>query len=428
MTNETVALPGAVALEPPSTVLNPETVSTAVGAGTPSLSEGDDSIASVLENELARLKEAEKAEAAEVKTKAEDAAKDAKAKVEDAEKAEKDKDAKAEKEEEKPARKRSEDGKFVKAEKPEGQDAETEKGALERGATERAGQDEPRQSEGRKHAEPPARFLPEARAKWANVPNEVKAEFHRVSQEMEAEITRHREASQRYEAFKQFDEIARSNGRDLATDSIPKVVQFEQMVRTNPIAALEFALREVGPRKADGTPVSLYEVAQYVVQNGPQSVQSAASAPMQQSGPAPEVYQEIERLRAEITAMRAETTVVPVVQRFIAEHPDFNALEPQIEKIITSGIIDQIYGSGLSPEQKLAEAYRMAGGSVPSSRSDTPLAPAAHSEAEPARPVNPDAGKKSVRGAPTDGATPATDEIETDLHEMLRKEMRKLVA
>jgi len=40
--------------------------------------------------------------------------------------------------------------------------------------------------------------------------------------------------------------------------------------------------------------------------------------------------------------------------------------------------------------------------------------------------VNPDAGKKSVRGAPSDGADTAADEPETDLREMLRKEYRKI--
>jgi hypothetical protein len=116
------------------------------------------------------------------------------------------------------------------------------------------------------------------------------------------------------------------------------------------------------------------------------------------------------------------------LQRFAAEHPDYHALEPQIEAVLKSGVIDQIYGNGLSPEQKLSEAYRMAGGSSPS-RSAGPEAAPGHSAAEPTpRPVNPDAGKKSVRGAPAEGVNAATEEPETDLHEMLRKEMRKLVA
>ena len=49
-----------------------------------------------------------------------------------------------------------------------------EQGAPDKAAAGQGG-DEVRPSEGRKHVDPPARFLPEARAKWANTPNEIKA-------------------------------------------------------------------------------------------------------------------------------------------------------------------------------------------------------------------------------------------------------------
>jgi len=87
-------------------------------------------------------------------------------------------------------------------------------------------------------------------------------------------------------------------------------------------------------------------------------------------------------------------------------------------------VVEQIYGSGLSIEQRLSEALRMAGGKTPS-RSE-PEAPFVPAQAIPAAPLNAEAGKKSVRGAPSDGSDTATEETETDLREMLRKEMRKL--
>ena len=417
--NDVVTQPGTVALEPPSTVLNPQTVGQTSGGGSVSVSEPKEeaykpqSIENVLEAENKRLKdEATEADKA-VKDKAEKAAIDAKAKVEEADKTAKPVDDKA-------AKARDEGGKFAKAAQPEAQQGEPEKAAAEREApVERA-------SEGRKHADPPARFVHEAREKWQSTPFPVKAEIHRVSQEYEAEITKYKQSSERYEHIRQYDDIARSNGRELK-DSLAKVAEVEDAMARNPIAGLDAVLREIGPRKADGSPLTLLEVAQHIVQN-PQAYHSATSQVSQAVHSQPQAQQrnpEIDALRSEIHEMRTQA-ITPVIERFADSHPDFYSLEPQIAEVLKSGVIESIKGTGLSPEQKLAEAYRMVGGRSAPSHSDPGGLPE-NSQPEPAaRQINPAAGNKSVRGAPSDGSDTATEETETDLREMLRKEMRKL--
>lgn len=422
MDTTTVEAPGTVALEPPSTVLNPETVKTTSGGGKTDVSDKGNSIQDVLDAELTRLKDEDAKAEAEAKEKGQKATDEARAKAEEAKDADKGKEPeKAEKPEAKAEKVRAEDGKFAK--KQEDQPEKAEKGAPEKAAAERSAPEDNRQSEGRKYAEPPARFLPEARTKWANVPNEVKAEFHRVSQEMETEIAQSKEARERYEPIRQFDEIARSNGRDLK-DSLAKVTQIEQQLARNPIAGLDAILREIGPRKQDGSPVSLMDVVQHIAQN-PHAYHQATTAMPTQQPAQQQANPEIEALKAEIQSMRAEQTVVPLIREFSQSHSDFDALSPQIEQILSSGVIEKIYGNGLSPEQKLAEAYRMAGG-VPSSRSD-PAPVSDHSVAEKPVPSN-DAGTKSIRGAPDDGADTSVEEPETDLREMLRKQYRKITA
>lgn len=413
MDNSTALQPGTVALEPPSTVLNPQTIDNISGGGKPGLTEPDDggSIEDVLEAELAEIRKADKPEKVDAKPEA-----DAKAEKPEA----KEKDAKAE---EKPGQPR-ENGKFAKAEKAEDEpEAKADKGAPAKGATGQEGS-ERRTSEGR-HPEPPARFLPEARAKWANVPNEVKAEFQRVSQEMEQETQQYRASHERYTQLKEFDDIARGNGRDLR-ESLMKVGEVETALARNPIAGLDAVLREIGPRKSDGSPLTIMDVANYLTQN-PQAYQQHTASVAPREMPQPPANPEIEQLRAQVNTLVANQTILPVVERFSEGKPDFEALSGTIEKILSEGIVDRLYGAGLSLEQKLSEAYRMAGGQAPSSRSDTDLLPA-HSDAAPARPVNPDAGKKSVRGAPADGDDTSAEEPDTDIREMLRKEMRRLTA
>lgn len=322
------------------------------------------------------------------------------------------KDAKAEEkpdEKAKPEKSRGDDGKFAKAEKAE--DAEpvkADKGEPEKAATERGEPDERRQSEGRKHVEPPARFLPEARTKWANVPNEVKAEFHRVSQEYESEISEHKQFR---EELKDYEDLAKQHNvtikgtldryvtadRMLHQDFGRGVSQLAQSYGHNPVQAIAAILQANG--------ISPMQYAQHVQQN-PQAHQAPAPRPQQPVQPQqPQSNEELEALRQEIQMMKAEQTVSPIIQKFQSEHPDYPELEGQIVQILKSGVIDQIYGTGLSPEQKLAEAYRMAGGNASPSRSE-PEPVQEHSRAEPV--PSDDAGTKSIKGAPSGGKSPET--------------------
>lgn len=329
--------------------------------------------------------------------KAKAAADDAKAKVVEAEKAPKP---------EKVDPVRGEGGKFAKAE-PAQPEAKAEQGAPEKAAAER-GAPEERQSEGRKYSEPPARFLPEARTKWANVPNEVKTEFHRVSQELEGEITKYKQSSERYEQLRQYDDIARNNGRELK-DSLAKVVEIETALSRNPIAGLDAVLREIGPRKADGSHLTLLEVAQHIVQN-PQAYHSATSQVSQASQSQPQAQQrnpEIEALRSEINSMKQQA-ILPEIERFYDAHSitPGSDIENALASVLESGVIEKIYGNGLSLTQRLSEAYRMAGG-LPPSRSEPEVAAAPAPVVPQGRPVDPD-GAKSIRGAPSAGQTGET--------------------
>lgn len=352
-----------------------------------------------LRSELAKVREEEAKAAKPV-----DATKDDKAKLDTKDQAKVEADEKA-------AKARAEDGKFTK--KVEEPAAKAEQGVAEKPATERAPADD-RPSEGRKHAEPPARFLPEARAKWANVPNEVKAEIYRVEQERETEVSQYRESHENWQKVSKFDQMAKQHNTSVS-DALERYTAVDGLLNSNPVEGIRRVLETVG--------ITPEQYAQHVLSNPQAHAQQQSNyQPPQQ----PQNSPEIAALKAEIEAMRNDQMtqrVAPVIQSFAAAHPDFHALENQIASILQSGVVDQIYGAGLSPEQKLAEAYRMAGGSSPS-RSDSP-APAEHS-APNSRPVDP-AGQKSIRGAPNGGREPDNDAPETDIKALLRKEMRKAV-
>ena len=62
----------------------------------------------------------------------------------------------------------------------------------------------------------------------------------------------------------------------------------------------------------------------------------------------------------------ASAKVAPVVEQFENSHADYRQLKSQFASILRSGVIEEIYGTGLEPGQKLEQAYRMAGGQGPS--------------------------------------------------------------
>lgn len=323
----------------------------------------------------------------------------------DAEKAEKPKDAeKAEKPKDDP----KQDAKAEQPEKDEEKAEQAEKGEPDKATAAREKEAGPRQSEGRKHVDPPARFLPEATAKWANTPNEVKAEISRVHKEMDAQLNEAQEKAQKYEEIREFDEMAKRSGRSGIRESLEKMVQIEQAIMRSPAHGMELLMREIGPTRPDGTPMSFYEFARAVANMTPEQYQrnvaSYATQPQQQPQ---RQNPEFESVRQELNSLKTEmaaSKVMPVVEKFSNDHPDYRQLEPKIAEVLRSGVVENLYGAGLTAAQKLEQAYRMAGGQGPASQPDTP-AESAHSQPTPARPDPDPDGQKSIRGAPSSGQT-----------------------
>lgn len=368
----------------------------------------------VLRGELARIRDEEAKEAAKVKGEGEEAAKDAKAKLEEAEKNPKPaKDDEADKA--KPDAKAKTDEPAVKAEKSD----------AEKLAAGQEGVEKQRQSEGQKRNDPPARFLPKAKEAWVNVPHSVRDDVYRMEQEHEAEKAQTKQVVERYEPIRQFDEIAQKNGRELK-DSLAKVVQVENALARNPVMGLDMILREIGPRKADGSALSLYEVAQHIARMTPEQFQQSmrgAQGQHQQAQAHQQTQTEVQQLRSELQNMRTETAAQTIIAPFAASHPRYQELEEDIAFFLKSGKVP----ASLSPVERLEAAYDMAERINPASKSsalqatDAPVA----AKAAPAD----DAGAKSIRGAPNGGRDPDDDgDDETDIRKLLQREARKLAS
>lgn len=269
------------------------------------------------------------------------------------------------------------------------------------------------------HREPPKNFLPDSREVWKNVPRVVRRDIESMVRDHETQVTQFREAGQRYEAIKPFDDLARSNGIELS-ESLKRVVDLENLIQSNPLAGLNRILQEAGPRKADGQPFSLFEVADFIVKQGPQGYQQLVShRQQQQQGPS-----EVDQLRDKVAAMEAEMKAAPIINQFAAKHPRYYELEGDIALFLQSGKIP----ASLSPEDRLAAAYDMAVRINPASSAQD--RPSAEGEDAERRAGDDFSGSKSIKSSPGAVTEEVDDQAKGDepIRESIRKAARSLRA
>lgn len=240
----------------------------------------------------------------------------------------------------------------------------------------------------------PSRFDDAAKAEWEKVPESVRGATDRALRELEQGIQKYKGHSDRYEQLREFDDVARQNGRDLK-DSLATLLQIERTMAQNPIAGLEATLRALGAKKADGSPVTLLDVASYVMGQSPEeraSQQNSTIAALQS-----QVAELTERLGGVSQTIQQQTqnATLQQVQEFASkpEHSRFDELSQDI-----GFFLETKRASTLKEAYELAERLNP-GASNPEPLTPAPTAELAHTQAQ-ARPLNP-AGQKSIGGAPS---------------------------
>ena len=244
--------------------------------------------------------------------------------------------------------------------------------------------------------EPPARFNPQGKADWEAAPDSVKSEVHRAIKELEDGHAKYKESAERYEKLRQYDDLAKQNGRELSA-SLGALKAFEDTMKSNPLAAIDMALREAGPRKTDGTPLTINDIAAHVSgQSADQRVQAMQA--------------EIHQLRTQIAQKEQEAALPQQVQEFFDKNPDAEGVAEKIAYLIRSGRSSSMQDA----IEYIREFHPDLIKARPSPSNGTPAAsptpepasnvgiPALASNAKPA-------GQKSISGAPLtgNGSTPA---------------------
>jgi hypothetical protein len=273
-----------------------------------------------------------------------------------------------------PEKPRAEDGKFSP------KDAKPDTGTAEAAAKAKSVPEpvaDSGQSEGRtSRYEAPARFNEQGKSEWAKVPEPVQAEVHRTIKNLEDGYAKHKESAERFELVKEYDDLARKNGRAGVHESLKQVVEIEQAFARNPIEGMK--------RITDHFGLNLQAVAAHIMGENPnQQVQEA--------------HTRIRELEAKIQHMETAAKVPEMVAEFATKNERFEELSDVIATLLKTGTA-----------KDLESAYELATVLRPVAASSVATQVQASSAAEPASPapvLPKPAGQKSISGAPSSGAT-----------------------
>lgn len=258
--------------------------------------------------------------------------------------------------------------------------------------------------------EPPARFSPDAKAAWATAPESVRAETARMERELTQGFAKHKESAEAYEAYREFDEIAKQHGKKGA-DVFREYYNMENALRKDPITGLDHVCQKLG--------LSLRQVAEHVLGQSPDqnaSQQDATIRELRQQNQS--LGDRLNRLEGGFNQQQ-QNAVLQDVSKFAADKPRFDELANDIADLMSPRYNEE--GRVVAPPRAkdLPEAYALAERLNP--------APATASKTEPSAAqtidltVQTEKGSKSINGSPTPGSSPAATRPSNSVKDAVKK-------
>jgi hypothetical protein len=195
--------------------------------------------------------------------------------------------------------------------------------------------------EGTPYREPPPRMAEHAKREWANAPESVRGEVHRMHQEFGAAFQRHRADAEAFAPIRQFHQMAQQHGTTLER-ALNNYVSMEQKLRADPIGGLDVIVNNLNLRTPEGQKLTFRDIAYHVLSQSPEQLKmlqqgNAQTAASHQIGA---LHQEIAGLKQHLAQMHTQQQFVYTrsqVDQFADSHPRFDELGDLIEQELKVG-------------------------------------------------------------------------------------------
>jgi hypothetical protein len=234
------------------------------------------------------------------------------------------------------------------------------------------------------HHHPLPRMSPLAAAVWDKVPDEVRADAHRMYREIDQAFRKYKGAHDVMQTIAPYEKMAREQGTTLAR-VLENHVGIEEKLRTDPIGGLEVIVHNLNLQTPDGQRLTFKDLAWHHLNQTPEQQQL-----IQQRNEAQATRLQLEAMRREQQALvndmrRAQyvqhfQTTRGAVDQYAGTRPRFDELGDLIHREIQLGF-------------SLDEAYRRADLLRPATAAQT-------RQTTPAQTRTPD---RSISGAPSGG-------------------------
>lgn len=259
------------------------------------------------------------------------------------------------------------------------------------------------------HYEAPSRFSPDAKAKWTEVDESIRAETHRAIKELEQGHAKYKEDATNYEQFREFHKLAKDTNTDPVT-ALRQYVGIDKLLSENLVAGLERICANKG--------LSLKEVAAHVMGQPADKAESQSAATIRAlEAKIAKIEQSVGSVTGHLTDQQARTANEEVAA-FAKDKPLFDELSEQIVSHITNNglSLPEAYDRAVSDAQALAQRL----GFIPK----TDAAPPASDVDLVAQTQR---GQKSITGAPSAGSAPVTQKPSSSIKDAIRRAMQQSV-
>jgi len=225
-------------------------------------------------------------------------------------------------------------------------------------------------------AEPPGRIAEHARRDWADTPETVRGEVHRMNHEFGKAVQHYRGAAEAFQPVARFHQMAQAHGTTLE-QALTNYTSIEQKLRTNVVAGLDNIVNNLGLTDPQtGQRIGLRDIAYHVLSQSPEQLQQVqmGNQQMAASHQLAAANQRIERLENEHRQMQYAQHfhyTRSAVDQFAEQHPRID--EKEFGEIVKQEIelgfpLDVAYQRA----ERLLPATRAAQTGTPSAQTRTP--------------------------------------------------------
>ena len=203
-------------------------------------------------------------------------------------------------------------------------------------------------------AEPPQRISERARHDWADTPESVRGDIHRMHHEFGRAYQQYRGAAEAFQPIAKFHQMAQQHGTTLEK-ALNNYTGIEQKLRADPLAGLETIVYNLGlTDPQSGKRIDLRDIAYTVLSQSPEQLQQLKMGNQQTAA-----SQQIGALHQEIAGLKNYLGQMHNQQQFASKRSQvdqFAATHPRID--------EHVFGTVVANELKLGfdldTAYRRA--------------------------------------------------------------------